>query len=98
MKLQTAVSALSLGLMLAARHEPAVTSASLAGPPLAQAAVGSGLVLHSVPGLALPLIGRVGDVAIDQAIITNIGLVENVVGQIVGLQARGVLQLTGGVL
>jgi len=98
MKLQTAVSALSLGLLFAACHEPPMTSASLAGTPLAQAAVGSGLVLHSVTGLALPLIGRVGDVAVDQAIITNIGLVENVVGQIVGLQARGVLQLTGGVL
>ncbi len=98
MKLHTAMPALSLALVLAACREPQMTSAPLAGTPLAQAAAGSGLVLHSVTGLALPLIGRVGDVAIDQAIITNIGLVENVVGQIVGLQARGVLQLTGGVL
>jgi hypothetical protein len=98
MKLQTVMPALSLALVLAACHEPQMTSEPLVGPPLAQAAAGSGLVLHSVTGLALPLIGRVGDVAIDQAIITNIGLVENVVGQIVGLQAHGVLQLTGGVL
>jgi hypothetical protein len=35
---------------------------------------------------------------IDQAVITNFALVENTVGQIVGLEATGVLQLTGGVL
>lgn len=39
-----------------------------------------------------------GDVTINQAEITNFAVVENVVGQIVGLQADGVLQLTGGVL
>jgi hypothetical protein len=98
MKLHTAVPAFSLALVLAACREPSVTSAPMIGTPLAQASRGSGLVLHSVTGLALPLIGRVGDVVIDQAIITNIELVENTVGQIVGLEARGVLQLTGGVL
>jgi hypothetical protein len=90
-------ASLSLALVLAACERP-LTSAPAAGRPLAQTAQGSGLALHSVTGLSLPLIGRVGDVAIDQAIVTNIALVENTVGQIVGLQARGVLQLTGGVL
>jgi hypothetical protein len=59
---------------------------------------GSGLVLDSLTGLSVPLIGHVGDVTINQAVITNFALVENTVGQIVGLEANGVLQLTGGVL
>jgi hypothetical protein len=59
---------------------------------------GSGLVLDSLTGLSVPLIGHVGDVNINQAVITNFALVENTVGQIVGLEANGVLQLTGGVL
>jgi len=59
---------------------------------------GSGLVLDSLTGLSVPLIGHVGDVNINQAVITNFALVENTVGQIVGLEADGVLQLTGGVL
>ena len=63
-----------------------------------QAAKGTGLVLDSVTGLTLPLIGKLGDVVIDQAVITNFALIENTVGQIVGLQVDGVLQLTGGVL
>jgi len=63
-----------------------------------QAAKGTGLVLDSVTGLTLPLIGKLGDVVIDQAVITNFALVETTVGQIVGLEVDGVLQLTGGVL
>ena len=41
---------------------------------------------------------QLGDVTINQAVITNFALIENTVGQIVGLQVDGVLQLTGGVL
>ena len=59
---------------------------------------GTGLVLSSVTGLSLPLIGRVGSVTVDQAVITNVELIENAFGAIVGLQVDGVLQLTGGVL
>jgi hypothetical protein len=98
MKMRTTAPAVLLALSLAACGEPPMTPESIAGTPLAQINQGSGLVLSSVTGLSLPLIGRVGEVVIDQSIITNIELVENVVGQIVGLQARGVLQLTGGVL
>lgn len=67
-------------------------------PIRAQNVKGTGLVLNSVTGLSLPLIGSLGDVTINQAEITNLALVENTVGQIVGLQADGVLQLTGGLL
>ena len=59
---------------------------------------GTGLVLESVTGITLPLIGQLGDVVIDQVVLTNFALVEDVVGQIVGLEVEGVLQLTGGVL
>jgi hypothetical protein len=59
---------------------------------------GTGLVLESITGVTLPLIGELGDVVIDQAVVTNFVLVENIVGQIVGLEVEGVLQLTGGVL
>lgn len=59
---------------------------------------GTGLVLDNLTGVQLPLIGKVGDVVIDQANITHLVLVEDVVGNIVGLQADGVLKLTGGVL
>jgi hypothetical protein len=59
---------------------------------------GTGLVLNSLTGLRLPLIGSLGDVVIDQVNITHLVLVEDVVGNIVGLQADGVIKLTGGVL
>jgi hypothetical protein len=59
---------------------------------------GTGLVLQSLTGVTLPLIGRVGTVDVDQAVITNLVLVEDVVGNIVGLEAEGVLTITGGVL
>jgi hypothetical protein len=60
---------------------------------------GTGLVLNSVTGLTVPLLGvDLGDVVIKQAVVKQFGLVENALGQIVGLEATGVLQLTGGVL
>lgn len=59
---------------------------------------GTGLELDSITGLSVPLIGSLGDVVIDQAVITNFALVEDAVGAIIGLEAEGVLQLTGGVL
>ena len=55
----------------------------------AQQVNGTGLSLNSVTGISLPLIGSLGDVTIDQAVVTNFTLVENIVGQIVGLQADG---------
>jgi hypothetical protein len=53
---------------------------------------GTGLVLESLTDVLL-----VGDVVIDQAVITNLVL-GPIVGGIVGLEAEGVLQLTGGAL
>src|SRR3954468_21687843 len=101
--------ALALPLVLAmgiACNRNPVTAPEVAGTAVATAdqgavrtqAKGTGLVLNSVTGLTLPLIGSLGDVNINQAVITNFALVENTVGQIVGLEATGVLKLTGGVL
>jgi hypothetical protein len=93
--------ALSLAAGLAAcADNPAAPSATPERPLAAQAAApnGTGIVLNSLTGLSLPLIGSLGNVTINQAEITNFALIENTVGQIVGLQANGVLQLTGGVL
>ncbi len=60
---------------------------------------GTGLVLESITGLTVPLLGvDLGDVVINQAVVKEFGLVENALGQIVGLEVTGVLQLTGGVL
>jgi hypothetical protein len=60
---------------------------------------GSGLVLESLTGLTLPLIGLpLGDVVIDEAVITRFAIIENVVGAIVGIEVEGLLQLSGGVL
>lgn len=79
--------------------EPSPLSTDVTAPrPSFQPSTGTGLVLSSVTGLSLPLIGRVGEVTVEQAVITNFELIENTVGAIVGLEVAGVLQLTGGVL
>jgi hypothetical protein len=95
MNLRFAALALPLVLGVACVQDP-VSPSSI--PMMQQKVKGTGLTLQSVTGLSLPLIGQLGDVTIDQAVITNFALVENTVGQIVGLQVDGVLQLTGGVL
>jgi hypothetical protein len=59
---------------------------------------GTGIILESLTGLSLPLIGQLGTVVIDEAVITNLVLVEDVVGNIVGVEAEGVITFTGGVL
>jgi hypothetical protein len=60
---------------------------------------GTGLLLESITGVTVPLLGvDLGDVVIKQAVIKQFGLVEDILGNIVGLEATGVLQLTGGVL
>src|SRR5207248_3632747 len=59
-----------------------------AGPAANQK--GTGLILHSITGLTVPVIGalgQLGTVDIDQAVITNFAVIENTVGQIVGFQA-----------
>lgn len=54
---------------------------------------GSGLAVDIVPNVTLPL-GLGGSITVDQAVITNFALVENTVGQIIGLQVTGELSGT----
>jgi hypothetical protein len=77
---------------------PVSPSPLVAHQQQAMSAKGTGLVLNSLTNVSVPLIGSLGDVVIDQAVITNFALVEDAVGAIIGLEATGVLQLTGGVL
>lgn len=97
MKKYTAALVLALGLA-ACSDDPVSPRATPEIDPAFQPREGTGLVLTSITGVALPLIGHLGDVVIDEAVITNFAIVENAVGAIVGLEAEGVLQLTGGVL
>jgi hypothetical protein len=96
--------ALTIALALSACSEtpasPGTTSASAlaSGPAFAKSVTGTGLVLDNVTGLSLPLIGHIGDVTINQAVITQLGVVQDLAGNIIGVDAQGVLQLTGSAL
>src|SRR6266404_5887101 len=91
--------ALTTALALSACSEtpvgPGTTSVSTlqSGPAFAKSVSGTGLVLDNVTGLSLPLIGHIGTVT-----ITQLGVVQDLAGNIIGVDANGVLQLTGGVL
>ena len=113
MKWRMAACVLPFAIVIAACSDDPVSPEPEPGAELAEAAMahvqaalavaaqqeGTGLVLESLTGLTVPLIGLpLGDVVIDQAVITNFWLVEDVVGSIVGLEAEGLLQLSGGVL
>jgi hypothetical protein len=100
MNLRVAVLALPLALGVACVQEPVSPGASVtSSAPMMQRRPGTGLILQSLTNVQLPLIPiPLGDVVIDQAVLTNFAIVENVVGQIVGVEVEGVLQLTGGVL
>jgi hypothetical protein len=96
--------ALTFALALSACSEnpvgPGTTSvsASGSGPAFAKSVTGTGLVLDNVTGLSLPLIGHIGTVTINQAVITQLGVVQDLAGNIIGVDAQGALQLTGSVL
>jgi hypothetical protein len=53
---------------------------------------GSGLVLESLTGITLPLVGSLGDIVVDQVVLTNFTLIENTVGQIIGLEVTGTIE------
>jgi hypothetical protein len=103
-RIRNTTIALTIALALGACSETPVgpgsksVSALGSGPAFAKSVSGTGLVLDNVTGLSLPLIGQVGTVTINQAIITQLGVVQDVAGNIIGVDANGVLQLTGGVL
>ena len=93
-------TALALGACSETPVGPGTPSVSAleSGPAFAQSVSGTGLVLNDVTGLSLPLIGQVANVTIDQAVITQLGVVQDLAGNIIGVDAQGALQLTGSVL
>jgi hypothetical protein len=100
MKMRFTAFAALLALGLACAEQPVGPRDSARDdmPSLQLQQPGSGLELENITGVALPLIGSLGEVVIDEAIIANFAIVEGAVGQIVGVEAEGVLQLTGGIL
>ena len=103
-RIRNTTIALTIALALGACSETPVgpgsksVSALGSGPAFARSVSGTGLVLDNVTGVSLPLIGQVGTVTINQAVITQLGVVQDLAGNIIGVDANGVLQLTGGVL
>ena len=83
-----AIGASACADTMVAPRAPASTLSLQQSPPK-----GTGLALDVVPNVTLPL-GLGGSITIDQTIITNFALVENTVGQVVGLQATGDLSGT----
>src|SRR5438445_13355593 len=86
-------TALTIALALGACSEtpvgPGTTSVSTlqSGPAFAKSVTGTGLVLDNVTGLSLPLSGYVGDVTMNQAIITQLGVVQDCAGNVIGIDA-----------
>lgn len=74
--------------LLLALPVPAVNAAVAQDGP-----IGTGLVLDNLTSISLPLIGEVGDIVVDQAVIIDLKLIEDLAGQIIGLEATG--RLTG---
>ncbi|MFN2563861.1 MAG: hypothetical protein ABR499_02460 [Gemmatimonadaceae bacterium] len=101
MKRGLTVFALPLALGIGAcGKEPVAPEAATAAdvPSLQKGHVeGTGLLLESITGVTVPLLGDLGNVVIKQAVIKEFGL-ERIAGNIVGLEATGFLDLTGGVL
>ena len=90
-----ALLALPLGLIVACGEGPVAPRTVQPGSVSRQQAPpkGTGIAVDIVPNVTLPL-GLGGSITIDQAVITNFALVENTVGQIVGLQVTGDLSGT----
>ena len=95
MKSAVALLAFPLGLVVACSDMPVATRTVQPGSIRLQQAPpkGTGLAVDIVPNVTLPL-GLGGSITIDQAVITNFALVENTVGQIVGLEVTGDLSGT----
>src|SRR4051812_18563408 len=79
MNLRFAALVLPLAAGLACADQPTAPRGepSTGAIRAAQQVKGTGLVLNSVTGLDLPLIGQLGDVTISQAAVTNFAIIEN---------------------
>jgi len=103
-RIRNITTALTIALALGACSETPVgpgtnsVSALGSGPAFAKSVTGTGLVLDDVTGVNAPLIGEIGTVTINQAVITQLGVVQDLAGNIIGVDATGTLQATGGAL
>ena len=89
---QSAVAVLVVAA--ACSENPTAPSPHLVPGPTRQADIGgTGLKVDIVPTVTLPL-GLGGTITINQAVVTNFALVENTVGQIIGLDVTGTLSGT----
>jgi hypothetical protein len=102
MKRGVVVLALPLALGMGACSDNPVAPKRMAIPDgaLMQAnrPTGTGLVIESLTGVGLPIVGTVDELVIDQAVINNIVL-ENVIAGVIGLTVTGtvsgVIEATG---
>ena len=103
-RIRNITTALTIALALGACSETPVgpgtnsVSALGSGPAFAKSVTGTGLVLDDVTGVNAPLIGEIGTVTINQAVITQLGVVQDLAGNIIGVDVTGTLQATGGAL
>lgn len=103
MKWQHATALIALVVAGACNENPSSPSPRAIPSPSMQSGLGgTGLSINVVPNVTLPL-GLGGSITINQAVITHFALVENTVGQIVGLDVTGTLSGTavnalGGVI
>ena len=102
MRLQHVAAFVALVVVGACSENPSAPSSRTIPNPSMQGLGGTGIQVNIVPTVTLPL-GLGGSININQAVITHFALVENTVGQIVGLDVTGTLSgtavnLLGGVV
>lgn len=93
MQSRLALLALTLGFAACTSDAPVAPRTLSPGVLLRANNKGSGLTLDVVPTVTLPLVGG-NSLEVNQAVLTHFTLVENIVGQIVGLDATGTLSGT----
>jgi hypothetical protein len=94
MKWQQATAVAALLVAGACTENPTAPSARVIPSPSLQTGIGgTGIEVDIVPTVKLPL-GLGGTININQAVITHFALIENTVGQIVGLDVTGTLSGT----
>lgn len=102
MQLRTPALAAILGVTLGACGETPTAPQSMEPAQLSShqgPQPGTGLVLDNLTGVSAPVVGiPLADVIIDEAVITDLKLVEDIASGLFGLQASGVLEAHGGVL
>jgi hypothetical protein len=94
MQSRLALLVLTLGFAAACTSDAPLAPRRLSPGALVRANnKGSGLTLNVVPTVTVPLVGG-NSLEVNQAVLTHFTLVENIVGQIVGLDATGTLSGT----